>query len=176
MYGYSKLQFDRYVRRVAAAPDTQVAGLRYFNVYGPREQHKGAMASVAWHFNQQVREDGEAHLFVGSGGYDDGEQQRDFVYVDDVCAVNLWFLDHPEVSGVFNTGTGRAQSFNDVARAVIAWHGTGRIRYIPFPGHLEGAYQSYTQADLTGLRKTGCDVDFRPVEEGVKNYLDQLSG
>lgn len=176
VYGYSKLQFDRYVRRVAAAPDTQVAGLRYFNVYGPREQHKGAMASVAWHFDQQVREDGEARLFVGSGGYDDGEQQRDFVYVDDVCAVNLWFLDHPEVSGVFNTGTGRAQSFNDVARAVIAWHGTGRIRYIPFPGHLEGAYQSYTQADLTGLRKTGCDVDFRPVEEGVKNYLDQLSG
>ena len=134
------------------------------------------MASVAWHFDQQVREDGEARLFVGSGGYDDGEQLRDFVYVDDVCAVNLWFLDHPEVSGVFNTGTGRAQSFNDVARAVIAWHGTGRIRYIPFPGHLEGAYQSYTQADLTGLRKTGCDVDFRPVEEGVKNYLDQLSG
>ncbi len=176
VYGYSKLQFDRYVRRVAAAPGTQVVGLRYFNVYGPREQHKGSMASVAWHFDKQVREDGEARLFAGSGGYDDGEQLRDFVYVDDVCAVNLWFLEHPEVSGVFNTGTGRAQSFNDVARAVIAWHGSGRIRYIPFPEHLEGAYQSYTQADLTGLRKTGCDIDFRPVEEGVQNYLDQLSG
>ncbi len=175
VYGYSKLQFDRYVRRVAAAPGTQVVGLRYFNVYGPREQHKGSMASVAWHFDKQVREDGEARLFAGSGGYDDGEQLRDFVYVDDVCAVNLWFLEHPEVSGVFNTGTGRAQSFNDVARAVIAWHGSGRIRYIPFPEHLEGAYQSYTQADLTGLRKTGCDIDFRPVEEGVQNYLDQLS-
>lgn len=176
VYGYSKLQFDRYVRRVAAAPDSQVVGLRYFNVYGPREQHKGSMASVAWHFDKQVREDGEARLFAGSGGYDDGEQVRDFVYVDDVCAVNLWFLDHPEVSGVLNTGTGRAQSFNDVAKAVIAWHGIGKIRYIPFPGHLEGAYQSYTQADLTGLRKTGCDIEFRPVEEGVQNYLDQLSG
>ncbi len=176
VYGYSKLQFDRYVRRVAAAPDTQVAGLRYFNVYGPREQHKGSMASVAWHFDKQVREDGEARLFAGSGGYDDGEQVRDFVYVDDVCAVNIWFLDHPDVTGVFNIGTGRAQSFNDVARAVIAWHGSGKIRYIPFPGHLEGAYQSYTQADLTGLRKTGCDIEFRPVEEGVQNYLDQLSG
>ncbi len=176
VYGYSKLQFDRYVRRIAATPDTQVVGLRYFNVYGPREQHKGSMASVAWHFNKQVREDGEARLFAGSGGYDDGEQVRDFVYVDDVCAVNLWFLDHPDVSGVFNAGTGRAQSFNDVAKAVIAWHGSGRIRYIPFPEHLEGAYQSYTQADLTSLRNTGCDVDFRPVEDGVKNYLDQLSG
>lgn len=176
VYGYSKLQFDRYVRRVAALPATQVVGLRYFNVYGPREQHKGSMASVAWHFDKQVREDGEARLFAGSGGYDDGEQVRDFVYVDDVCAVNIWFLDHPEVSGVLNTGTGRAQSFNDVANAVIAWHGSGKIRYIPFPGHLEGAYQSYTQADLTGLRKTGCDIEFRPVEEGVQNYLDQLSG
>lgn len=176
VYGYSKLQFDRYVRRIAATPDTQVVGLRYFNVYGPREQHKGSMASVAWHFNKQVREDGEARLFAGSGGYDDGEQVRDFVYVDDVCAVNLWFLDHPDVSGVFNAGTGRAQSFNDVAKAVIAWHGSGKIRYIPFPAHLEGAYQSYTQADLTSLRNTGCDVAFRPVEDGVKNYLDQLSG
>ena len=176
VYGYSKLQFDRYVRRIAATPDTQVVGLRYFNVYGPREQHKGSMASVAWHFDKQVREDGEARLFAGSGGYDDGEQVRDFVYVDDVCAVNLWFLDHPEVSGVYNAGTGRAQSFNDVAKAVIAWHGSGKIRYIPFPAHLEGAYQSYTQADLTSLRNTGCDVDFRPVEDGVKNYLDQLSG
>jgi ADP-L-glycero-D-manno-heptose 6-epimerase len=176
VYGYSKLQFDRYVRRIATTPDTQVVGLRYFNVYGPCEQHKGSMASVAWHFNKQVREDGEARLFAGSGGYDDGEQVRDFVYVDDVCAVNLWFLDHPDVSGVFNAGTGRAQSFNDVAKAVIAWHGSGKIRYIPFPAHLEGAYQSYTQADLTSLRNTGCDVAFRPVEDGVKNYLDQLSG
>lgn len=174
VYGYSKLQFDRYVRRVAARPDSQVVGLRYFNVYGPREQHKGSMASVAFHFNNQIREDGEARLFAGSGGYDDGEQLRDFVYVDDVCDVNLWFLDNPGVSGIFNTGTGRAQSFNDIANAVIGWHGKGKIRYVPFPEHLKGAYQSFTEADMTQLRASGCDVDFRPVENGVKDYLDQL--
>lgn len=174
IYGYSKLQFDRYVRRVAAKPGSQVVGLRYFNVYGPREQHKGAMASVAFHFNNQVRDDGEARLFAGTDGYEDGGQLRDFVYIDDVCSVNLWFLDNPDVSGIFNTGTGKAQSFNDVADAVIAWHEKGKIRYIPFPDHLAGAYQSYTQADLTQLRASGCDVAFRPVEKGVKDYLDEL--
>ena len=174
VYGYSKLLFDNYVRRVAKNPDSQVVGLRYFNVYGPREQHKGSMASVAYHFNRQILDDGEARLFAGSGGYGDGEQLRDFVHVDDVCAVNLWFLEHPEVSGIFNTGTGRAQSFNDVAKAVIAWHGKGRIRYIPFPDHLKGAYQSFTQADLSALRAAGCDVEFRAVEQGVGDYLDQL--
>ncbi len=176
VYGYSKLQFDRYVRRVAASPDSQVVGLRYFNVYGPHEQHKGAMASVAFHLHNQILDDGEARLFEGSDGYANGEQLRDFVYVDDACNVNLWFLDHPDVSGIYNTGTGVAQTFNDIANAVIKWHGKGRIRYIPFPDHLKGAYQSYTQADLTQLRKTGCDVEFRPVEEGVKHYLDQLCG
>ena len=174
VYGYSKLQFDRYVRRVAAGPGSQVVGLRYFNVYGPREQHKGTMASVAFHFNNQIESSGEARLFAGTDGYGDGEQLRDFVYVDDVCAVNLWFLQNPDVSGIYNTGTGRAQSFNDVANAVIQWHGKGKIRYIPFPGHLEGAYQSYTEADLAQLRASGCDVEFRPVESGVKDYLDQL--
>jgi ADP-L-glycero-D-manno-heptose 6-epimerase len=174
VYGYSKLQFDRYVRRVAAEPDSQVVGLRYFNVYGPREQHKAAMASVAFHFNNQILNDGEARLFSGTDGYGDGEQLRDFVYVDDVCDVNLWFLKNPGVSGIFNTGTGRAQSFNDIANAVINWHGKGKIRYIPFPDHLKGAYQSHTQADLTELRASGCDVEFRPVESGVKDYLDQL--
>jgi ADP-L-glycero-D-manno-heptose 6-epimerase len=174
VYGYSKIQFDRYVRRVTKNSDSQVIGLRYFNVYGPREQHKGSMASVAFHLNNQLREDGEARLFTGTDGYADGEQLRDFVYVEDACNVNLWFLDHPDVSGIFNTGTGRAQSFNDVANAVIKWHGKGRIRYIPFPDHLVGAYQSYTEADLTQLRQTGCDVEFRPVEVGVKDYLDQI--
>ena len=175
VYGYSKLQFDRYVRRVAEKPSSQVVGLRYFNVYGPREQHKGSMASVAWHFNNQVRDEGEARLFKGSGGYGDGEQLRDFVYVDDICEVNLWFLDNPGASGIYNAGTGRAQSFNDVANAVIGWHRRGKIRYIPFPEHLKGAYQSYTQADLDHLRASGCDVEFRPVEQGVKAYLDQLA-
>jgi len=132
------------------------------------------MASVAFHFNNQIVEDGEARLFSGSDGYDDGEQLRDFVYVDDVCAVNLWFLDNPRVSGIFNAGTGKSQSFNDVAEAVIAWHGRGKIEYIPFPDHLKGAYQSYTQADLTQLREAGCDIEFRPVEHGVRDYLDQI--
>ena len=174
VYGYSKLQFDRYVRRIAVGAESQVVGLRYFNVYGPHEQHKGSMASVAFHFNNQILDDGEARLFAGSGGYCDGGQLRDFVYVDDVCNVNLWFLDNPAVSGIFNTGSGRAQSFNDVANAVIRWHGKGKIQYVPFPDHLKGAYQSFTQADLSHLRKMGCDVEFRPVEEGVKAYLDQL--
>ena len=174
VYGYSKLAFDRYVRRVATDPQSQVVGLRYFNVYGPAEQHKGSMASVAFHFNNQVRDEGEARLFTGSDGYGDGEQRRDFVYVDDVCNVNLWFLDHPDASGIFNTGTGRAQTFNDVATAVIAWHGKGRIRYVPFPEHLVGAYQSFTEADLGQLRASGCDIEFRTVEDGVRDYLDQL--
>ena len=176
VYGYSKLQFDRYVRRVVPEPPSQVAGLRYFNVYGPREQHKGSMASVAFHFNNQLLADGEVRLFEGSGGYGNGEQRRDFIYVDDACAVNVWFLEHPEVSGIYNTGTGRAQAFNDVANAVLAYHGRGSIRYVPFPQHLEGAYQSYTQADLGQLRQAGCDVSFRPVEAGVPEYLAFLAG
>lgn len=174
VYGYSKIQFDRYVRRVAADAKSQVVGLRYFNVYGPREQHKGTMASVAFHLNNQILETGEARLFEGCDGYKDGEQLRDFVYVDDICNVNLWFLDNPSVSGIFNAGSGRAQTFNDVAQAVIAWHGKGKVRYIPFPEHLAGVYQSFTEADLTQLRESGCDVSFRPVEEGVKQYLDQI--
>ena len=113
-------------------------------------------------------------MFKGTDGYADGEQLRDFVYVDDVCNVNLWFLDHPDASGIFNTGTGQAQSFNDVANAVIAWHGKGQIRYVPFPEHLEGAYQSFTRADLTQLRLSGCDVEFRSVADGIKDYLDQI--
>lgn len=176
VYGYSKLLFDQYVRRLDLARDRQVVGLRYFNVYGPGERHKGAMASVTWHFNNQLASDGEVRLFEGSDGYADGEQRRDFVHVDDVCAVNLWFLEHRDVSGIFNAGTGRAQTFNDVANAVIAWHGKGRIRYVPFPAHLRGAYQSFTEADLAALRAAGCDVEFRDVAVGVRDYLDVLAG
>jgi ADP-L-glycero-D-manno-heptose 6-epimerase len=173
VYGYSKLQFDRYVRRLED-PGSQVVGLRYFNVYGPNEAHKDSMASVAWHLRNQILETGEVRLFEGSDGYDDGEQRRDFIYVGDVVAVVMFFLDHPELSGIFNTGTGRAQSFNDVARAVIDWHGSGRIRYIPFPEHLKGRYQSYTEADMTSLREAGYTADFLTVEEGVKAYMNAL--
>jgi ADP-L-glycero-D-manno-heptose 6-epimerase len=121
-------------------------------------------------------ESGELRLFEGSAGFDDGEQLRDFVYVDDVCAVNRWLLQHPEVSGIFNVGSGQPQSFNDVANAVIDWHQKGSIRYIPFPEGLKDAYQSYTRADLDGLRQTGCDIEFRDVASGVRTYLDTLSG
>lgn len=173
VYAYSKFLFDQYVRRLGKLK-SQVVGLRYFNVYGPREQHKGGMASVAWHFDRQIRESGECRLFQGSDGYADGEQRRDFIYVGDAVNVNLWFLDHPQQSGIFNCGTGRSQSFNEVARAVIAWHGRGKIAYVPFPDKLKDSYQSYTQADLTQLRASGCDVAFAPVEERVKRYLDEL--
>jgi ADP-L-glycero-D-manno-heptose 6-epimerase len=174
VYGYSKLLFDNYVRRLLPEAGSQIVGLRYFNVYGPREQHKGSMASVAWHFHNQVAESGEARLFEGSDGYGPGEQERDFVYVDDVVDVNLWLLQHPEVSGIFNAGTGRAQTFNDLARAVIGWHGRGEISYVPFPAGLKDAYQSYTRADLTRLRAAGYSGGFRAVEEGVADYLNTL--
>jgi ADP-L-glycero-D-manno-heptose 6-epimerase len=175
VYGYSKCLFDHYVRRRLPTIRSQVLGLRYFNVYGPREQHKGAMASTAFHFNRQLRAEGKVRLFQGSDGFADGEQRRDFIHVDDVATVNLWFLEHRDKSGIFNLGTGRAQSFNDVARAVIAWHGRGEIEYIPFPDHLKGAYQSFTQADLSQLRAAGCEHEFRTVEQGVKAYFDWLN-
>lgn len=176
VYGYSKLLFDQYVRRTVLEARQQIVGLRYFNVYGPREQHKGSMASVAYHFHQQLTRDGEVCLFEGSGGYADGEQRRDFVFVDDICEVNLWFLEHRDVSGVFNAGTGKAQCFNAVADAVIDWHGAGTKRYIPFPDGLKDAYQSFTQADLSLLRTAGCDIEFLDVAAGVKTYLDRLAG
>lgn len=174
LYGYSKMLFDQYVRKLKPEPKSQVVGLRYFNVYGPREAHKGSMASVAFHFNNQVREIGQAVLFEGCGGYDNGEQRRDFVHVDDIARLNLWFLDNPHVSGIFNAGTGQAQSFNDVASAVIAAHKTGAIKYIPFPEHLKNHYQSFTQADLTKLRAAGYDGAFFSVEDGVMQYMNWL--
>jgi ADP-L-glycero-D-manno-heptose 6-epimerase len=174
VYGYSKWLFDQHVRARAADLATQVVGLRYFNVYGPHEQHKGAMASVAYHLDGQLAAGDAVKLFAGSHGYDNGEQRRDFVHVGDVVAVNLWFLENRSVSGIYNCGTGRSQTFNDVARAVTAWHGRGKIEYIPFPEHLKGAYQAFTEANLEQLRGAGCDVPFRNVEDGVRDYLDVL--
>lgn len=175
VYGYSKLLFDEYVRRRLSKATAQIAGMRYFNVYGPREQHKGSMASVAFHLNKQIKAGENVKLFEGTDGYPDGGQQRDFVYVGDVSAVNLWFLDHPDVSGVYNVGSGAAEPFQAVAEAVVAWHGKGSIEYIPFPEHLRGRYQSYTQADLSKLREAGFDGKFKTVAEGVKAYLDCLN-
>lgn len=176
VYGYSKFQFDQYVRNLWPDIKSQVVGLRYFNVYGPREDHKGSMASVAYHLNNQLKQGNEVRLFEGSDGYANGEQRRDFIYVDDVVKVNQWFLANPDKSGIFNLGTGRSQTFNDVANAVIAWHKKGKLRYIPFPEHLQGCYQSFTQADITALRQAGYSDTFKRVEEGVKLYLDWLHG
>ena len=186
-YAYSKLLFDRYVRKNPSVSDSQVVGLRYFNVYGKGEEHKGRMASVAYHFFNQYHEQGLVKLFGGSGGYADGQQLRDFVSVDDVVDVNLHFLEHPKASGTFNVGTGRAQSFNDVATAVLntlesadkttaEWVAEKKIQYVEFPQALIGKYQSYTKADLTNLTMSGeYNKTFATVEEGVKSYVAQLN-
>jgi len=194
VYGYSKLLFDQRMRRELGTDfekaKIQVAGFRYFNVYGPREQHKGRMASVAFHQFNQFRAEGKVKLFGEYGGYGPGQQMRDFVFVDDVVAVNLWFFDHPGKSGVFNLGSGRAQPFNDVAVGVVNTlrglkgeaalpldkiAAQGLIEYIPFPDALRGKYQSFTQADLAKLRAAGCDHQFADVQTGVAQYVKWLA-
>lgn len=182
VYGYSKLLFDQYVRSHAAGIDSQVVGLRYFNVYGPREQHKERMASVAFHLTKQFHEHGKVKLFAGCDGYADGEQRRDFISVEDVVKVNLFFMEHPDRSGVFNCGTGRSQSFNDVAVATLNtlesaqfkledYVAKGTLEYIPFPEALKGKYQSFTQADISQLRRVGYREEFLTVEQGVARYV-----
>ena len=193
VYGYSKLLFDQRMRRECGNNfkkfKRQVVGFRYFNVYGPREQHKGRMASVAFHQFNQFNAEGKVKLFGEYGGYAPGAQLRDFVFIDDVVAVNLWFLDNPDKSGIFNLGTGRAQPFNDVALSVVnamrANKGeaaldlagaakAGLIEYVTFPDALRGKYQCYTQADLTNLRANGCDHAFADVQSGVTQYMATL--
>lgn len=194
VYGYSKLLFDQVIRRERAQRlsivKNQVVGFRYFNVYGPREQHKGRMASVAFHQFNQFQAEGKVKLFGEYGGYAAGQQMRDFVFVDDVVAVNLWFFDHPEHSGIFNLGTGTAQPFNDIAIAVVNTlnelkgepaltlakaSSIGKIEYIAFPEALRGKYQCHTQADLSALRATGCDHRFADVSKGVREYVKWLA-
>jgi ADP-L-glycero-D-manno-heptose 6-epimerase len=180
VYGYSKLAFDHYFRHqleLDRVPITAV-GLRYFNVYGPREQHKGRMASVIHHFTKQMKETGKVRLFAGSGGYGDGEQRRDFVYVRDLARLNMFFAqvgpyapkagETPKVyRGVVNAGTGQSRNFNDVAHALMAVHGETPIEYVPFPADLSGRYQHFTEADLTGLRQLGCNLELTPLEAGI---------
>lgn len=175
VYGYSKMLFDHHVRNRLGTVPSQVAGLRYFNVYGPNEEHKGAMASVAFQLNRQLKNSGVVRLFRGSGGYGDGEQRRDFVFVDDVVKVNLWMMHHPGASGVFNVGTGASRTFNELARQIIKWHGRGSIEYIDMPEGLADRYQNFTQADLGSLRGAGYGDAFTPIEEGVTRYLDRLN-
>ena len=175
VYGYSKFLFDEYVRRLLPSTNSQIVGLKYFNVYGPREQHKGSMASVAFHLNNQMKAGQNPKLFEGCDGFGNGGQTRDFVYVEDVCKVNIWFWKNAGKSGIYNCGTGRAEPFLNVAEAVVKHYGRGQVEFIPFPDHLKGRYQSYTQADLTKLRATGCDVQFRGVAEGVAEYMEWLN-
>jgi len=176
VYGYSKLAFDQYVRHKLPTTESLVAGLRYFNVYGPREQHKGRMASVALHLHRQLEQDGRVRLFGASHGYGPGEQRRDFVHVDDVVDITLWLGEQtPSCSGIYNCGTGRAEPFNAIARAVMTFHGRGTLDYVDFPPDLVGAYQAYTEADLTRLRAAGYGKSLRDVATGVREYLHWLS-
>ena len=169
VYGYSKFLFDQYVRQVLPKAKSQVCGFRYFNVYGPRETHKGSMASVAFHLNEQITKGEKPKLFAGSDNF-----KRDFIYVSDVVDVNLWFWEN-KVSGIFNCGTGRAESFQTVADAVVNYHRKGEIDYIPFPDNLKGRYQNFTQADLTKFRETGCPIEFKTVTEGTTEYMKWLN-
>ncbi|MBX4133025.1 ADP-glyceromanno-heptose 6-epimerase [Frischella sp. Ac48] len=169
VYGYSKFLFDQYVRTMLPKAKSQVCGFRYFNVYGPREQHKGNMASVAFHLDSQLKKGETPKLFEGSENF-----KRDFIYVEDVVAVNLWFWQHNK-SGIFNCGTGHAESFQAVADAVLNYHESQVIEYIPFPEHLKGRYQTFTQADLTKFRATGCPIEFKTVAEGTAEYMQWLN-
>ncbi|QDX82616.1 ADP-glyceromanno-heptose 6-epimerase [Denitratisoma sp. DHT3] len=188
VYGYSKFLFDQIVRRRLVDAASPVTGFRYFNVYGPREQHKGRMASVAFHHFNQYRAEGKVKLFEGCDGYGNGEQSRDFVFVEDVVKVNLHFLDKG-TSGIYNLGTGHAQPFNDVAVAAVnacrAAEGKppltlaemvaqGLVEYVDFPEALKGKYQSFTQADLSNLRAAGYEGRFAGVGEGVAQYVQHL--
>ena len=191
VYGYSKFLFDQIVRQTLPKAQSQIVGFRYFNVYGPRETHKGRMASVAFHNFNQFRSEGKVKLFGEYNGYAAGEQTRDFISVEDVVKVNLFFFDHPEKSGIFNLGTGRAQPFNDIASTVVnalrALNGEaslslaelvqrGLIEYVPFPDALRGKYQCFTQADQSRLRAAGYDASFLTVQEGVDRYVRWLFG
>lgn len=176
VYGYSKWKFDEYVQPYLKDSQSQVVGFRYFNVYGPHENHKGRMASVAFHLMSQLEGSGVVKLFSSYGGYGDGAHERDFIFVEDVVKVNLWFYQHPEKSGVFNCGTGVARSFNDIAKTLIALNGSGKLEYIPFPDSLKGAYQSFTQASLIALREVGYQESFTTLEDGLKQYFDWFHG
>ena len=169
-YAFSKLAFDRYVRQILPEAHSQVVGLRYFNVYGPQEQHKGKMASIFYQLYNQIQETGAARLFKGIDGYGDGEQRRDFVYVGDVVKVNLWFWRNCGTSGIYNCGPGKAHTYNEAAQAVIDALGQGHIEYREFPEVLKGKYQCFTEADTTKLLAAGYDGGFHDMTAAVAEY------
>lgn len=179
VYAFSKLFFDNYLRRLLPQAQSQVVGLRYFNVYGPQENHKGKMASMIYQMYNQWKAEHKVRLFGEYAGYGPGEHTRDFVYVKDVVKVNFYFWDHPEISGIFNCGTGHAHQFNTLAKAVLNHFGSGELEYVPFPEVLKGKYQSFTEADDTNLLAAGYDGGFTPIEEAAEEYcqlLDKTGG
>jgi ADP-L-glycero-D-manno-heptose 6-epimerase len=167
LYGHSKLIFDNYVRSIFPSISSTVAGLRYFNVYGPRETYKGRMASMIYQLYRQLQRDGRARLFEGSGGFAAGEQRRDFVSVFDVINVNLFFAQGRLRKGIFNVGTGEARTFNEVVKHLTRSLGRGAVEYIPFPEGLRERYQSHTQADISALRAAGYTEAFASLEDGI---------
>ncbi len=169
VYGFSKFAFDNYVRRILPKAESQVMGLRYFNVYGPQENHKGRMASVAFHLFHQLHETGKMKLFEGSAGFN-----RDFIHVADTVKINLHFYES-KTSGIFNAGTGKTRSFEDIATTLQHLHGSGELENIPFPEDLRGKYQEFTEAGLNNLRSAGFTEEFMSLEEGVRQYYQQLS-
>jgi len=174
LYAESKQRFDLWALEQRLSPPRWV-GLKYFNVYGPREEHKGRMASVAWQAFRQIRESGEVRLFQSDrAGIPHGGQRRDFVYVEDAVEATLHFLDAPAAAapnGLYNVGTGQARSFEELARAVFAALGLPpRITYIPMPKHLRERYQYFTQAATAKLRRAGFARAFCSLEDGVRKY------
>ena len=153
---------------------SKIIGLRYFNVYGPQETHKGKMASIFYQMYKRIKTSGRTKLFKGTDGYADGEQRRDFVYVKDVVKVNLWCLENEIASGIYNCGTGQAHTYNEAAQAVIDALGTGKIEYQDFPDELRGKYQNYTQADITKLQEAGYKEGFSDFYQAVREYCELL--
>ena len=174
VYAFSKLFFDNYARRYFDNAESQIVGLRYFNVYGPQENHKGKMASMIFQMFNQWKAEGKVKLFEGIDGYGNGEQVRDFIYVKDVVKVNFFFWDHPELKGIYNCGTGHAHTFNTLAKGVLKYFGSGELEYVPFPEVLKGKYQSFTEADSSKLLTAGYDGGFTDIEEAIAEYCALL--
>lgn len=172
IYAESKLLFDKFIIN----QDYPAVGLRYFNVYGRGEENKGKMASMAYKMNQEYLESKKISLFKGTGGYMDGEQKRDFIYIDDVVSINMFFMNE-SFHDVYNVGTGRAESFNEIAKNIFKYYKDEDLNfnYIEMPEYLVPKYQNFTQANILKLREAGYSYDFFNLEEGIKNYLNDLN-
>ena len=172
IYAESKLLFDKFIIN----QDYPAVGLRYFNVYGRGEENKGKMASMAYKMNQEYLESKKISLFKGTGGYMDGEQKRDFIYIDDVVSINMFFMNE-SFHDVYNVGTGKAESFNEIAKNIFKYYKDEDLNfnYIEMPEYLVPKYQNFTQANILKLREAGYSYDFFNLEEGIKNYLNDLN-